>query len=272
VLLAKNEEKYIEEWARFHLLVGADHFFVYNDGSTDRTIEILRDVVPSGLLTVTSWKNGEPYDVRRDRYLDNQVLAYVHAVANFGGDYRWMTFIDTDEFILPKRNESIEEALSAVGGFPNVSLPWHMFGRSGHMEKPEGGVLANFTERADNPVSELAGVCNFKCIIDPCQVTQIAIHGCKTRNEGNQSCNDVGKIAALDQRATKEFYSADILQLNHYYSKSEAELRDKLARGSASPISGRHYSELVRETVANIEKKTVQDLSMAEFVANRIQG
>ena len=42
----RDEEHYIAEWVSFHRAVGVRHFFVYDDGSTDRTLPILR-----GLLT-----------------------------------------------------------------------------------------------------------------------------------------------------------------------------------------------------------------------------
>ena len=66
------------------------------------------------------------------REIHNQVLAYAHAASNFGGAFRWMAFIDADEFLVPKQAASIPEALAHLGEAVNVSLPWHMFGRSGH--------------------------------------------------------------------------------------------------------------------------------------------
>ena len=73
-----------------------------------------------------------------------------------------MAFIDADEFLVPKRAATIPEALAHLGEARNVSLPWHMFGRSGHVEPPAGGVLRNYLRRARDPMSEVRGVRAFK--------------------------------------------------------------------------------------------------------------
>ncbi len=86
--------------------------------------------------------------------LNGQVIVFAHAILNFGGAYRWMTFIDVDEFSVAERRRTVEEALEAVGDFPNVSLPWYMFATSGY-ETPPGGPLAlNYYDarrRSDDP-------------------------------------------------------------------------------------------------------------------------
>lgn len=38
----KDEEDYILEWVNFHALAGIKDFIIYDDGSTDGSIEILR--------------------------------------------------------------------------------------------------------------------------------------------------------------------------------------------------------------------------------------
>ena len=38
----KNEGQYLEEWIEFHRLVGCEHFILYDNDSTDDTVEILQ--------------------------------------------------------------------------------------------------------------------------------------------------------------------------------------------------------------------------------------
>ena len=54
----RDEEHYVAEWASFHRAVGVRHFFVYDDGSTDRTLPILRDLLPQAELTILPWRFG----------------------------------------------------------------------------------------------------------------------------------------------------------------------------------------------------------------------
>ena len=106
----KNEESYIAEWVLYHLAVGIRHFIIYENGSTDRTVEILRTILPAEKLTLIPWVFGLR-DVRSGDLINSQVVAFSHAILNFGQAFRWMAFIDVDEFLLPTSGTTVEEAL-----------------------------------------------------------------------------------------------------------------------------------------------------------------
>jgi Glycosyltransferase family 92 len=262
----KNEGSYIAEWLSYHRAVGARHFIIYDDGSTDETLSEIRRVLAPESVTVVPWSL-RLVDVSSDQILNSQAIAFSHAILNFGRDYRWMAFIDVDEFLLPKAGNTIEDALSSVNGFPNVSLPWHMFGTSNHVRRPAGPVLQNYTMRSADPLSRKKNASNFKCVVDPCEVTEVSIHHFKTRQHGENTCNDVGFVATRKGRKKAEFYSNAALQLNHYYSKSKEELDAKLARGPASPASRLRYETRVRTAMDSIEAEMVEDAEMIKFLA-----
>jgi len=262
----RNEGAYIGEWVRFHKAVGVRHFIIYDNGSTDETCAILQEALTPGTLTLVPWAGHMVYG-EEARFIDCQVMAFAHAILNFGGAFRRMAFIDADEFLLPKQGATIEEALAATKGFPNISLPWHMFGTSGHKTKPEGAVLLNYTKRGADPLSRKEHSTNFKCIVDPCEVVEVSIHQFKTREFGDLTVNDAGHRFSRRTRKSPAFYSNQFLQLNHYYSKSEEEMRVKMQRGSNFAASREKLEEKMRTTIANIETDVVEDHSMAEFVS-----
>lgn len=262
----KDEGGYIEEWVRFHKAVGVCHFIIYDNGSTDATCEILRDVLEARELTIVPWA-GRVLSSKTDQLIDGQVLAFAHAILNFGGRFRRMAFIDADEFLLPRTGATIEDALVATGDFPNVSLPWHMFGTSGHKSKPDGPVVHNYTRRCADPLGKQEHSTNFKCIVDPCEVVEVTIHQFKTRQFGDQTVNDAGYQTSRNGRKDRQFYSNAFLQLNHYYSKSAEEMDAKLARGSNYAASAERFAEKIRITIRNIEQAEVEDRAMVDFVA-----
>ncbi len=269
VLIVRDEARHIREWAEFHLAAGVRRFLVYDNGSTDGTIAILAATLPAAARVVVPWRQVFS-DARMGREIHNQVLAYAHAASNFGGAFRWMAFIDADEFLVPKRARTIPEALAHLGDARNLSLPWHMFGRSGHAEAPEGGVVANYLRRARDPMSDVRGVRAFKCIVDPCHLTALRVHSMETDGSG-RTCNDRGVVVEEKERDRPGFYSADHLQLNHYYTRSEAELAAKIGRGPNLAAKRGEYARKVRRTVANIEADEIEDRAAVDYLA-RIGG
>ena len=258
VLIVRNEARHIAEWARFHAAAGVAHIHVYDNGSTDGTVQALQAAV-GDLCSVIPWDQ-VVRDLRTGAEIHNQVLAYAHATRNFGGHYRWISFIDTDEFLVPKQAADLNLALSHLEGESNISLPWHMFGRNGHQTSPEGGMVRNYLRRARNPMSSARGIRNFKSIADPCRITGISVHALQV--DGSFTCvNDKGQRADLSDREKPSFYSADHIQLNHYYARSEQELAEKIGRGvfPSTKITG--HGRRVRQIVENIEADEIEDRS-----------
>ncbi len=264
VLIVRNEERHIGEWARFHHHAGVAHFIVYDNGCTDATIGMLEGVLPTDALTVLPWDQ-RLRDARTGREIHNQVLAYAHAIRNFGARYRWMACIDADEFLVPRQHDSLPAALAHLDHCPNISLPWHNFGRNGHETPPQGGVIANYIRRAADPMSGARGVTNFKVIVDPARVTSVKVHSYESDGQA-VTWNDAGARFNLSARSSAAFYSNDFIQLNHYYTRSEAELAAKIARGSNQTVAAARHAARVRRNVANIEAHEVEDRSAIAFL------
>ena len=85
------------------------------------------------------------------------------------------------------------------------------------------------------------------------------------------TANDRGEVVPLDRRRLPEFYSADHLQLNHYYARSEAELEAKVGRGPNLASKAPEYRRKVLRTVANIERAQVEDRAALDYLA-RLDG
>lgn len=265
VSIVKNEEAYIAEWADFHLRAGVRMFYIYDNGSTDATVTTLRQNLPTENHLVIPW-NQQIRGIINGITLHNQTLAYAHAVANFGSDYRWMTFIDVDEFLVPKQASSLPEALALLKDYDNISLPWHMYGTSGHKTKPRGGVLENYVRRHRDPMSTLKGMCNFKCIVDPCRLTSLRVHSMSTDNQ-RTTANDVGKIMDVRHRRNKNFYSSENIQLNHYYTRSEEEFLKKRKKGHINMARSKRYYQKLLDMLNCIDNNTIEDRCALDFIS-----
>lgn len=262
ILIVRNEARHIAEWARFHLTAGVRHFYVYDNGSVDGTADVLRDTVPADQLTIHPWDQ-KLFDARSGSEIHNQVIAYAHATRNYGPDYRWFAFIDSDEFMVPVAAPDLNAALEPLSAHPLVSLPWHMFGRNGRDAIPDGGVLANYTAMAD-PMACSYGL-NWKCLADPSRITALRVHSFDIDGRG-ESVNDAGKPMSHKDRARPENYSRAAIQLNHYYTRSNAELQAKIKRGSNKVIREDTHLKRVMRIVDEIEAQTTQDRTALDYL------
>jgi hypothetical protein len=262
-LIVKNEAFHIREWAIFHKHAGVQHFFVYDNGCDDGTLDALADALPDDAFTIMPWDQ-KLSDGRSGAEIHNQVLAYAHCMRNFGGGYRWMAFIDVDEFLIPTNNSDLPSALVPLENFAHISLPWHMFGRNDFEYAPDGGVVQNYRYRAREPQAAKNAL-NWKCIVDPTHVTGVRVHGFEVdgRSEG---VNDVGLLAKHADRGGSAFYSRDAIQLNHYYTRSKAELQAKIDRGSNKTVSSQKHIKRVMRIVDEIETDTVIDDTAIEYL------
>jgi len=103
-------------------------------------------------------------------------------------------------------------------------------------------------------------------VVDPCRLTALRVHSMETDGDDLTS-NDAGRTVTLAERERPEFYSVEQLQLNHYYTRSEAELRAKIARGPNLVAKSGEYERKVRRTVANIEADEVEDRTALDYLA-----
>ena len=88
VLIAKNEAPYITEWLDFHIKQGVSHFIIYDNESTDNLREVLRPYIESGTVI---------YSIITGKI--RQLDAYNMALHDYGHKFKYMGFIDADEFV-----------------------------------------------------------------------------------------------------------------------------------------------------------------------------
>ena len=265
VAIVRDEAAHVGEWAAFHHAAGAGRLYLYDDGSTDGTAARAAAAMPN--TTVIPWR--QRFEDARGGWLGggrvhNQVAAYAHALANFGGAWRWMAFLDADEFLVPVGRD-YAEALEGLDA-SNVSLPCHMFGRGGRTAPPAEGTVAGYLRRARDPMDRARGASGFKMLVDPCAVRVVGVH--EMRTDGDRTWNDAGAEGTFASRREAGFYAAARLRLHHYYARSEAELAAKIARGSNLGAAG--YARRVRRTVAAIERDEVEDRTAADWAARHV--
>ena len=178
-----------------------------------------------------------------------------------------MSFIDIDEYIVPVEGENIPDALQGLEQVSNISLPWTMFGMSGQTKPPEEPAIYAYETCATTRRPEIT---NFKCIVDPCDVTRVSTHKFWTHSMGAATVNDQGQKAANHKaRRADGFATTDRLQLNHYYTFSQAELNRKLSRETVSHQAAGARADAVHRMAEWIEADTKPDTTARDFLTRK---
>lgn len=135
----KDEAPYLTEWVSFHLSQGVEHFYLYDNLSTDGGADVLAPFIQAGFVTLRPW-----HVLKED---GGQAAAYKDCLQRHGEESFWMAFIDIDEF-LHAVSKSLPSLLHEYELYGGLFVHWQHFGSSGHITKPVGGVVESFTRRA----------------------------------------------------------------------------------------------------------------------------
>jgi hypothetical protein len=228
VAIVKDEADYLEEWLAYHLALGVDHFFIYDNGSTDGSHELLERYINHGLVTRVDWPIG-----------GGQLSAYNHALRMFGATSEWLAFYDPDEFLVPLLDDDIPSLLARYPDAADVRIPRVEFGFSGHRTRPEGLAIDSYTQ--------VANVLELDPKLPP-RVKTIA-------RPGAISAADIHLAFPADVPApgqptrTYEAEVRGVAQLSHYYTRSWEEFEAKRFRGSATGRIARPAVELDVPTI-----------------------
>lgn len=136
--LFRDEARFLREWVEYHRLVGVDHFFLYNNLSSDDWREQLEPYLQRGIVEVIDWSQ-ESAGVEDWNAI--QCGAYNDAIARSARQTRWLAVIDTDEFIQPVKEKTLPAFLRHYEKFGGVGINWQMFGTSGVEELPPEALL-----------------------------------------------------------------------------------------------------------------------------------
>jgi len=130
----RNEAKYVKEWIEFHRLIGVDHFYLYNNNSTDRLHRTLSPYLRKGLVTLIDWPDiWEPIEEELLSFwaLSTQIPAYENAIKYTAyKETKWLALLTTDEFLLPVETYSMKELLAKCDKAPGVLLESDVFDAS----------------------------------------------------------------------------------------------------------------------------------------------
>ena len=131
IAIFQNEDRFLKEWIDFHLALGVDHFYLYNNLSKDNYRQVLQPYVDRGIVDLYDW----PYASKdQNNWTKIQSAAYREGIKLAKETSEWVAIIDTDEFLFPMKEESIPAFLKSYEDASGIFVNWLIYGTS-HVPK-----------------------------------------------------------------------------------------------------------------------------------------
>lgn len=124
--IVKDENRYLEEWTSYHLALGFERIYLYDNSDTSNAVHWLREdqanntVIQKGVF------------VHRYKSKDNkrQIKGFQNCVNTFGRNHTWIALFDPDEFLVLKRDNNVVDMLRQHCHNGSLGINWVIFGTS----------------------------------------------------------------------------------------------------------------------------------------------
>jgi hypothetical protein len=209
-----KDENNLIEFIIYHWLIGVEYFYIYDNDSKIPIKNILDNYIFKKICTIIDYPGRGV-----------QMNAYNHCIKNYGNKTKWLCILDGDEYILPKKHDSLRDFLNEYKNYHAIGINWVIFGTSFHEKKQNGFVIDNYrycSNKADKHI---------KTIFQPEH-----IKNCYNQHfvELNNPLKYVdSKKNIIFGSFNNNIGSTDIIQINHYFTKSLEDMYEKHKRGKA---------------------------------------
>lgn len=247
----QNEARYMKEWIEYHKIVGAQHFYLYNNDSQDNYLKVLQPYIDDGSLELIDWHVP-------DFQNSGQQCAYLDIINKTKESVKWLAIIDLDEYLVPKSHDTIPAWLADYEreGIGGIGVNWQMFGTSFVPEIGKNQLLTEkLTLKAFETHSEnihIKSIVRPKYVVEPPHIHHFDYQ------EGYVQINPNDEPFS---GPFSPYIATDKIQINHYWTKDEKFLYEtKIPRRQGWG-----------ETIGSIENRVnalnqIEDTSIARFL------
>jgi hypothetical protein len=250
VLIVKDEALYIEEWLEYHLLLGVQKFYIYDNESGDNLTQILQPYIKAGIV-----------EYKYFPYKGKQVLAYNDILEKAKKETYWLAIIDVDEFIVPIEDKTIPDFLKKFEQYAGVKINWMSYGSSGEKHWRKELVIERFKKHRSR--DDFFGRV-VKTICNPRAVFKMDVH---------EPFYFSFAVAVNSNRDSRKKHYMDIeqvydkIRINHYFTKSYDECLLKLKKGRVDG-KGQYTPLAFEEQDKNDEYSDIMDKYIPQVLAN----
>ena len=257
VCIAKKEHDYIEEFVKYHLALGFKHIYLYDNEDIPTYYKLLdkyKDNITFSHLPFNNYDIGVQY-VALKHFINN--ILFTTAITH-------VAHIDIDEFIVLKKHNNICDFINEyiVGDCQGIGMNWRFFGSSGKTEKTDEPVTLRFTmcEKKGNDHIKTLFKKDYFLDFNSCHAVVLSNGFIKSTNN------------TIIPWAYNENIDFDVIQLNHYKSKTLPEFRYIRTRQRADMKQISQTKEDVDNDFKLYDINELEDLTAHNFYKNVISN
>ena len=247
--IAKFEQKYIEEFVNYHIKLGFDKIYIY-DNEDIPTYNTLLDKYKDNIVVI-------PFSGEKQQYPSLE-----HFIQNYINDptITHVINIDVDEFIVLKKHKNIKDFIKEYikDDCAGIGINWRFFGSSNKNEIEDIPCTLRFTKCEKEGNKHIKTLFNKNYFIKYNTMHDIDI------NDGYHIKNTKNDII---KGPFNNNIDLSIIQLNHYKSKTLPEFLQIRKRGTADTHEIK-TDEHVKQDFLAYDKNDVEDLTAYNFYLN----
>ena len=108
VAIFQNEARFLKEWIEFYRIVGVERFYLYSHLSKDNYREVLQPYIDEGIVEL---REVTAVVSNKEEWNALQTSLYTKTAKELAKLTEWLIFVDSDEFLFPVNEESLQQAL-----------------------------------------------------------------------------------------------------------------------------------------------------------------
>ena len=264
----KDEQEYLDYWIKYHLDLGIDHLYIFEDIESDShkgVCDKYESVTLSNVLDIFN-DNASKSAIARNKMSGFGVqntyirmgLEYIKKTYNLDG---WCFAIDADEFLTPQNGYTIKSTIDEFKDYDAFMIQWENHNASGRVEKPDYDKI-NVHDAFPNVCGnmELDSKLNYTSKVCYNLDTYERKHYSDVHNPG--SC----KFCRTDFSTDRKKAVYDKLYIRHYITKSFDEYVKKLTVRGMSHVGHRKIKDFFSYNPDMIDRKEELMKRANEFI------
>lgn len=242
--IAREEQFYIDEFIKYHLKLGVDHIYIFQNNWRYSSNGKYRENFH------VHWyqHDGEVQQL-------NAYNRFLHSPNMWIVEHDAVAFVDVDEYLCVRNGKSLKDNLSEYSGYLSLAVSWRLFGSSGLKFDGLRDVVTRFTKCGKSLNRHVKQIVFPKSFGE--HITQAKF---VNPHYGNWAAVNFDKNAVVGPFIYDNLDVIRPIELNHYVVKTYEEAKEKCARGRADCAQKRDLDAFFKEHDINeIENTTAKE-------------